>query len=168
MVVTQTPAKNQEKGKLSIPAQIWQEMLGHLQAVYPEEGCGLLGGLGNRVSKHYPATNIEPENKQIRYLIDPRQQLAAEEELAASDLELVAIYHSHPKTQARPSPTDVRTAYYPDAYYVLVSFADYDHPDLRAYLIAKPDPWGDTGDIIEQALEITCVPATSFPMKDGG
>lgn len=140
--------------KLVIPAQILGEILEHLRSVYPEEGCGLLGGAAGRVVQHYPTTNVEPENKQIRYLIDPRQQLEAEETIEKNSLELIAIYHSHPKTPARPSPTDVRTAYYPDAFYLLVSFADAANPDIRAYKIAKPDPWGDSGEIIEQILEI--------------
>jgi proteasome lid subunit RPN8/RPN11 len=114
----------------------------------------MLGGTEGRALNHYPTTNVEPENKQIRYLIDPHQQLKAEEEIDASGLEVLAIYHSHPKTPARPSPTDVSTAYYQDAFYVLVSFANYEHPDLRAYKIIKPDPWGETGEIVEQELEI--------------
>lgn len=138
---------------LTIPAQIIEEMLAHLRSVYPEEGCGLLGGKAGQVSRHYTTTNVEPENKQIRYLIEPRQQLEAEEELDELGLELTAIYHSHPKTEARPSPTDVRTAYYPDAFYVLVSLADYDNPVIRAYKIVKPDPWGATGEIIEYPLK---------------
>ncbi len=140
--------------ELIIPAAILEEMLKHLRSVYPEEGCGLLGGQDGQILKHYPTTNVEPENKQIRYLIEPREQLAAEEELDEQGLELVAIYHSHPKTQARPSPTDVRTAYYPDAFYVLVSLADFDSPIVRAYKIVKPDPWGETGEIIEKELVI--------------
>ncbi len=144
-----------EKDSLTIPAYIYEEMLNHLRGVYPDEGCGLLGGSAGLVSKHYPTSNIEPENKQIRYLIEPHQQLAAEEELDESGLELIAIYHSHPKTQARPSPTDVRTAYYPDAFYVLVSFADYENPVIKAYKINKPDPWGDIGEIIEKELSIS-------------
>ena len=141
-------------GKLTIPTHLWQEMLGHLQRVYPEEGCGLLGGIQNQALRHYPTTNVEPENKHCRYLIDSRQQLEAEEEIEAHGLELLAIYHSHPKSPAYPSPTDVSTAYYPAAFYVLVSFADYAHPDLRAYKIIKPDHWGESGEIVGQEIEI--------------
>lgn len=145
---------SENQNGLTIPASILEEMLAHLRSVYPEEGCGLLGGKDGQASKHYPTTNVEPENKQIRYLIEPRQQLEAEEALDELGLELITIYHSHPKTQARPSPTDVRTAYYPDAFYVLVSLADYDNPVVKAYKIVKPDPWGETGEIIEYPLEI--------------
>ena len=137
-----------------IPATILGEMIEHLRKGFPDEACGLLGGKDGKVWLHQPTTNIEPENKKIRYLIEPREQLHFEEELDRQDLELVGIYHSHTHTPARPSPTDVRTAYYPDTYYILVSLTDYDHPDVRAYKIVKPDPWGETGEIVEQELKI--------------
>jgi proteasome lid subunit RPN8/RPN11 len=135
---------------LTIPFDIYQEMLDHLHRDYPNEGCGLLGGQAGKVSRHFPTTNVEPEDKYIRYLIDPKEQLAAEEALDEQGLELVAIYHSHTHTPAYPSPTDVRTAYYPDSYYILVSLTDPANPVIRAYKINKPDPWGATGEIIEQ------------------
>ncbi len=139
---------------LEISRAIVEEMLAHLRQWYPDEGCGLLGGQNGVVSRHYPTPNVEPENKYIRYLIDPKAQLAAEEELDELGLELAAIYHSHTHTPAYPSPTDVRTAYYPDSYYVLVSLTDPQEPIIKAYKIVKPDPWGDTGEIVEQVLKI--------------
>ena len=139
---------------LKIPASIYGEMLEHLRSDYPDEGCGLLGGRGGVVSRHFPTTNAEPEDKYIRYLIDPREQLAAEEALDDEDLELVAIYHSHTHTLAYPSPTDVRTAYYPDSFYVLVSLTDPANPVIHAYKIHKPDPWGASGEITEEELVI--------------
>ncbi len=142
------------KETLTLPESILIEMILNVRSVYPEEGCGLLGGQDGVVFRHFPTQNIEPENKQIRYLIDPHQQLKAEEALDRENLELLAIYHSHPKTEARPSPTDVRTAYYPEAFYILISLADFDEVEVRAYKIVKPDPWGETGEIVEQNLEI--------------
>ncbi|WJW69953.1 M67 family metallopeptidase [Candidatus Chlorohelix allophototropha] len=139
---------------LVIPAQIYKEIIEHLRRWYPDEGCGLLGGKAGLVSHHYPTENVEPENKYKRYLINPRQQMEAEEELDSIGLELVAIYHSHTHTPAYPSPTDVRTAYYPDSYYVLVSFAEPDNPVIHAYKIVKPDPWGESGEIVGQELQI--------------
>ncbi len=139
---------------LTIPASIVEEMLAHLRQAYPDEGCGLLGGRDGVVNLHWPTTNVEPENKYVRYLIDPKEQLAAEEAIDELDLELTAIYHSHTHTQAYPSPTDVRTAYYPDSYYVLVSLTERDNPVIRAYKIIKPDPWGADGEIVEEELKI--------------
>ena len=72
-----------------------------------------------------------------RYLIDPREQLRAFREMDDRGEDLVAIYHSHPASQAYPSPTDRAEAHYPDAFYVLVSLRTSD-PELRAFRI-HPD-----------------------------
>ena len=49
--------------------------------------------------------------------------------------ELAAIYHSHPASQAYPSPTDRAEAHYPDAVYVLVSLRTAE-PEIEAWRIA--------------------------------
>ncbi|MDX6632193.1 MAG: [CysO sulfur-carrier protein]-S-L-cysteine hydrolase, partial [Solirubrobacterales bacterium] len=46
-----------------------------------------------------------------------------------------AIYHSHTKSAAVPSPTDVNLASYPDAVYLIVSIADAEAPELRGFHI---------------------------------
>ncbi len=137
---------------LKIPIAIYEEMLAHLRQDYPDEGCGLLGGNAGLVKRHWPTTNVEPEDKYVRYLIDPKEQLAADEAIDELGLELTAIYHSHTHSPAYPSPTDVRTAYYPDSFYVLVSLTDPQNPVIHAYKIVKPDPWGATGEILEEEL----------------
>ena len=139
---------------LTIPAAIIEEMLAHLRTDYPDEGCGLLGGQNGTVSHHWPTTNVEPDDKYVRYLIDPKEQIKAEEAIDELGLELTAIYHSHTHTPAYPSPTDVRTSYYPDSFYVLVSLTDPANPIIKAYKIIKSDPWGITGEIVEDELVI--------------
>ena len=63
------------------------------------------------------------------------------------------IVHSHVRSPARPSPTDVALAFYPDALYVLVSLAD-DQVDpatgaesVRAWRIVD-------GAVFEVALDV--------------
>jgi proteasome lid subunit RPN8/RPN11 len=58
--------------------------------------------------------------------------------MEANGEELLAIYHSHPATQAYPSPTDRAESHYPEAIYVLVSLRD-GAPDVRAFQIR--DGW---------------------------
>ena len=52
-----------------------------------------------------------------------------------ADQDLLGIFHSHVYTQAYPSQTDVRLAYYPDAIYFLVSLANERQPVLKGYTI---------------------------------
>jgi proteasome lid subunit RPN8/RPN11 len=58
-----------------------------------------------------------------------------------------AIYHSHTRTRAYPSSTDVTLAVDPDRVQIIVSLADFDHPDIRAFRIRD-------GQISEEPLEI--------------
>ncbi len=48
---------------------------------------------------------------------------------------MVGIYHSHPETEAYPSPTDKGKAGDSDLVYVIVSLRRPDQPELRAYRI---------------------------------
>ena len=71
---------------------------------------------------------------ETRYLIDTRQVVDAFRASDDFDRELVAIYHSHPRSQAYPSPTDVAQAPDPTWHYVIVSLRD-ESPTLRSYRI---------------------------------
>jgi proteasome lid subunit RPN8/RPN11 len=49
--------------------------------------------------------------------------------------QVAAIYHSHTRSPAYPSQTDVNLAFYPDALYMIVSLQDLERPELRAFRI---------------------------------
>ena len=57
----------------------------------------------------------------------------------------MAIYHSHPRSAAEPSQTDINLAEYPDYLYVIVSLAG--EPDVRAWRIAD-------GKVTEEEVEV--------------
>jgi desampylase len=73
-----------------------------------------------------------------RYVIDPREQLKAFRSIDAAGEELLGIYHSHPVSQAYPSPTDRAEAHYPDAVYVLVSVRT-STPEVAAFRIGADE-----------------------------
>jgi proteasome lid subunit RPN8/RPN11 len=120
-------------GRITLKESQQQEIFRHCLAERPNEACGLLAGRGERVERVYPARNRE--QSPVRYEIDPADLIRIFRDIDDSDLELVGIFHSHVFTQAYPSQTDVRLAYYPDALYLLVSLMNEREPVLRAYTI---------------------------------
>jgi proteasome lid subunit RPN8/RPN11 len=69
-------------------------------------------------------------------------------ELEEAGMEVVGIVHSHTHSEAYPSPTDLRLAFYPEAHYLLVSLEDRTDPVLRGFTIHD-------GEIEEQDVTIT-------------
>jgi [CysO sulfur-carrier protein]-S-L-cysteine hydrolase len=64
------------------------------------------------------------------------------------DWTFLAIYHSHTASEAYPSPTDVRLAFWPEAAYVLISLSDPARPVVRAFRI-------EDGAVTEERIERT-------------
>jgi [CysO sulfur-carrier protein]-S-L-cysteine hydrolase len=120
-------------------------MVAHCLAGRPNEACGLLGGRDGRVSRVYPMTNAAASP--VRYALDPHEPLQIYRQLETEGWELAGVFHSHTRTEAYPSPTDVRLAI-EDVPYVIVSLA-IDAPVIRAFRICKTDWADETGDIQE-------------------
>lgn len=120
---------------LTLPRSFVNGMIGHARAFTPQECCGLIAAEGGRAVKRYELRNVDPSV--LRYNADSQDQFAAMREMWDHDWELLAIYHSHTHTQAYPSATDVRLAFYPDSYYVIVSLQEPDQPRVRAFRIVE-------------------------------
>src|SRR4051812_27592304 len=112
--------------KVSLRAAHRQEMFDHALKERPNEACGLLAGKAGRVEKVFLARNRE--QSPVRYEVEPADLVRIFREIDDADLELLGIFHSHVFTQAYPSQTDVRLAYYPDAVYFLVSLMNEREP----------------------------------------
>ena len=109
----------------------------HAVAGLPNEACGLLAGrIEDGVSKaehFFPMTNADRSD--LTYRLDGQEQLEVFKEIDDKGWELMGIFHSHTHTEAYPSSTDRRQAFYPEAHYLLVSLQDRNNPDLRAFTI---------------------------------
>jgi proteasome lid subunit RPN8/RPN11 len=121
---------------IRIPKALFEELLAHAREERPHEACGILAGKNGAVSHIYRVKNADPD-PEIRYLMDNREQLWVQKNMRHNGLELAVIYHSHPKSEAYPSATDIKLAFYPEAAYLLVSLADPDRPVARAYRITN-------------------------------
>ena len=68
--------------------------------------------------------------------MDPEEQYDAWKAIEDGGEELLAIYHSHTKSAAYPSQTDVNQAVaWPEQIYLIVSLADADAPDVKGFLL---------------------------------
>ena len=70
-----------------------------------------------------------------RYRLDPVDHFAVIRELRGTDGQIIGAYHSHVRSAATPSPTDVAEAWPEPFFYVIVSLEDEMRPDVRAYVI---------------------------------
>jgi proteasome lid subunit RPN8/RPN11 len=111
------------------------EIVAHAREEAPNECCGIVASSDGAAVKVFRATNAEASP--VRYSLDPREQYEITKEIENEGWELGAIYHSHTRSPAYPSQTDVNLAFYPDALYVIVSLAGAGAPDLRAFRIAE-------------------------------
>jgi [CysO sulfur-carrier protein]-S-L-cysteine hydrolase len=136
----------------------YDALVAHARAEYPNEACALLGGdPGGEVAKVYALPNAEASP--TFYVVEPRAQLAAMNEMDDKGWELVGIFHSHTFSEAYPSKTDIELARYPEAAYLILSLADVDQPDLRAFSIRD-------GQVAELTVEISGVPAARAGERD--
>jgi proteasome lid subunit RPN8/RPN11 len=82
----------------------------YINAEAPLEACGLLGGKNEVVEVVLPVKNAA--ESRVRFQMDPKAQLRAIERIESEGLEIIAIFHSHPKGPSVPSPTDIVEASY--------------------------------------------------------
>jgi proteasome lid subunit RPN8/RPN11 len=122
----------QRGSQLVVPDHLIEEIILHCKEVYPIEACGILAGKYRVIKKVYKMTNIE--NSSVSYFMDSKEQFTVMKEVRELGLEMSAIYHSHPSSDAYPSPKDINLAFYEDSLYVIVSLI-YREPIINAFEI---------------------------------
>jgi proteasome lid subunit RPN8/RPN11 len=128
----------------------------HARAEYPNEACGLIAGTapaadGGTATAWHPTRNRAASP--LRYEIHPEDLLRLSLQIDDADEVVWGIVHSHVRSPARPSPTDVGLAFYPDALYLLVSLSEAEADpaigaeSVRAWRIVD-------GAVFEVALDV--------------
>ena len=112
---------------------------------FPNECCGLVAAVDGVPIKVFPMRNADASP--VTYRLDGKEQLHVFDEMDERGWELWAIYHSHTHSDAYPSETDQRLAFYPEARYILLSLADRERPVMRSFLIRD-------GEVVEEELSI--------------
>jgi proteasome lid subunit RPN8/RPN11 len=123
----------------------FDEMVAHGLAGFPNEACGLLAGKEGRPVRFFAMRNLDASP--VTYRLDPKEQLHVFDELDEQGWDLLGIFHTHTHSEAYPSDTDRRQAFYPEASYLVMSLSDRDKPVLRAFRI-------EDGEVAEEDLVI--------------
>src|ERR1041385_1378530 len=105
----------------------YDEIIAHARAAAPHECCGLIGGTTDGQAQSIYRTRNMAADSLVAYEAAPEDLFAAQRTMRQRGEELLAIYHSHPRSSdPQPSVTDVRLAYYPSAVYLIVGLGDSD------------------------------------------
>ncbi len=135
-------------------------IIAHAEHEFPYECCGFVIGDGEAVEEVRPVRNIQnqkhaedanafPRDARTAFLMDPREHMAALDEVERRKLKLIAVYHSHPDHDAYFSATDRAQACsfnpsepdYPDTFYVVLSIraGKFARSAAFAWDVAKED-----------------------------
>jgi [CysO sulfur-carrier protein]-S-L-cysteine hydrolase len=118
---------------MRIARDLYEEMIAHAREDAPNECCGMVGSTDGRALAVYRAVNAEASP--LRFRIDPDEQLELHNRIDEAGLELGAIYHSHTRTEPRPSQTDINFAkLWPGVLWIIVGL-DGGHAEVRSWQI---------------------------------
>lgn len=107
---------------IQIPKQIVDEIFEQGKKESPIEACGYLAGKDGLVYKKYEMKNVDGAHD--HFTLDPKEQFAVMKDARSWGLKIVAVYHTHPETPARPSVEDINLAFDPNITYVIASLIE--------------------------------------------
>ncbi len=116
-----------------IVQRVLDELRSHARDESPRECCGMLVGSAGRIADSARAVNLEAGT--TRFRIDPRDHIRAIRDARARQLDVVGFYHSHPRSRAYPSQTDVADAGYAGAMHLIVGVGEHGALEARLFTI---------------------------------
>ena len=139
-----------------LPRAIADAIVAQARAEYPNEACGVIAGsadpgAGGEALRYEACRNAAASP--YRYSIHPDDAYRVMVAIDDADEAVWGIVHSHVRSPAVPSLTDIGLAQFPEALYLLVSLADDQAdpatgaPSLRAWRIVD-------GAVFEVGLEL--------------
>ncbi len=117
-----------------IEKNVIDHIYSHMLDVFPEEGSGMLGGTGNRITLFIPVRNgATPSNRETTFFWKPEDFLEGLHHLEKEGAEWLGVVHSHPSSAAIPSVTDRKNWHYHQLSYWILSLKEKEKPVLRMY-----------------------------------
>lgn len=119
---------------MRIAQALLDEIVSHSREDAPNECCGMVAGHGGEALSVHRARNSLASP--YSYEVHPQDLFRLTAQFEDAGEEVAAIYHSHPKSEAYPSQTDINLATgWPDPLYLICSLADPGSPVVRAFSI---------------------------------
>ena len=103
---------------MELDGVMFKEMVEHGLREFPNEACGLVAGPAGSPSRFFAMSNLDASP--VSYRLDPQEQLRVFDEMDRQGWELLGIFHTHTHSDAFPSETDRKLAFYPDARYLIM------------------------------------------------
>ena len=132
---------------MRIDRALLDEIVAHAVRDAPDECCGVVAVRDGAATAVHATENVAASS--FRFEVDGPALFALLESIESQGGELGAIYHSHTRSDAYPSQTDVNfSAGWPGVEWIIVGVAGQGEPEVHSYLI-------DDGQISEVELELT-------------
>ena len=110
-------------------------IVAHARSERPRECCGLLLGAAQTILKAVPTENVAADPFR-QYEIAPAAYLAEIRRCREQgEIEIVGAYHSHPRSAAKPSPTDLSLAFAEFLFLIAGPVTDEGPIDVRAWIL---------------------------------
>ena len=93
---------------MRIDSALLERIVAHARRDFPNECCGMLGVREGRAVAIHEATNLAASP--LRFEVEGREILQAQDAFEDAGAELGAIYHSHTRSEPYPSQTDINFA----------------------------------------------------------
>jgi proteasome lid subunit RPN8/RPN11 len=119
---------------VQIDAALLERVVDHARRDLPNECCGMIAVRDGRAVAVHEATNVAASP--LRFEVEGREILRAQDAFEADGAELGAIYHSHTRSEPYPSQTDVNfAAGWPGVEWLIVGLRADTEPIVRSYRI---------------------------------
>ena len=119
---------------IRLPADVRDAVMAHAASVDPEEACGLLATDGDgEVRTAYCLKNVE--RSRSRFTIDPDEHFRSLLHAERNGWSIGGVFHSHPRSPAVPSQTDIAGALDSDWVYLIVGAGKHG-TEVRAWSIS--------------------------------
>ncbi len=93
----------------------------------------MLLGSADSIVDSARAANLEEGT--TRFRIDPRDHIRAIRDARSRQLDVIGFYHSHPRSRAYPSATDVAEAGYAGAMHLIVGVDEQGAQEARLFTV---------------------------------